>query len=109
MLTRLGKPPRAGRTTVFLALGLLLGARPAAAQQLESNLPLPRLNTVFPCGGKAGTTVEVTVTGTDLDEPEGLVFSHPGLQAQPVAAAGKTPTPPPDPRQKRRGGMGVPG
>ena len=28
--------------------------------------PPPMLNTVFPAGGQAGTSVEVTVTGSDL-------------------------------------------
>src|SRR5262249_8975449 len=31
--------------------------------------------------GQAGTTVEVSFTGTDLDVPETLLFSHPGIRA----------------------------
>jgi len=35
-----------------------------------------------PSGGKAGTTVEVLVTGQDLESPQGLLFSHPGIKAE---------------------------
>jgi hypothetical protein len=45
-------------------------------------LPQPVLSTVFPPGGKAGTELEVTVGGTDLDEAEQLLFTHPGIKAQ---------------------------
>jgi hypothetical protein len=69
----------------------------AAAQQPapESLLPNPRLSTITPPGGKAGTTVEVTFTGTDLEEPEALLFSHPTLKAEPVLP----PAPPVDPKK----------
>jgi len=40
------------------------------------------LNTVVPPGGKAGTEVEVTVAGADLDEADSLHFSHPGISAE---------------------------
>jgi hypothetical protein len=52
-----------------------------AQPQLGNLLPNPRLNTISPAGGKAGTTFEVTFTGTDLDLPEALYFSHPGFKA----------------------------
>jgi hypothetical protein len=50
----------------------------------------------MPPGGKAGTTVEVTFTGQNLEDPERLLFSHPGIKAEPVA-----PPPPPtaDPKK----------
>lgn len=57
---------------------LLLGLGAACAQ-----LPTPRLTTIFPPGGRAGTTVEVTVAGVDLDEAGRLYFSQPQLTAQP--------------------------
>src|SRR5205814_6640752 len=79
MFTHHGKPTRAGLAAVFLALALF-GAGPASAQQFDSNLPLPRLNTGFPSGAKAGTTVEVTLTWTDLDQPHHLVFSQPRIK-----------------------------
>ena len=70
----------------------------AAAQQNLPPLPQPRLQSVFPCGAKIGTTVEVAFTGTDLDEPEGLLFSHPGLKAEPIVPP-EPPTPPADPKK----------
>ncbi|HEV3146762.1 MAG TPA: hypothetical protein VGZ47_22945 [Gemmataceae bacterium] len=70
----------------------------AAAQQNLPTLPQPRLQSVFPSGGKAGASVEVSFTGTDLEDPESLFFSHPGLKAEPIIP----PAPPPpkvDPKQ----------
>ena len=96
-----------------LALALLaVGAGAAHAQpQLPSALPSPRLLLVTPPGARAGTSVEVTLAGTDLDHPERLVFSHPGIKAEPVAA----PEPPkpapgkaPPPRPRRGMAMGTP-
>src|SRR5712675_1839898 len=40
-----------------------------AAARLFAQLPAARLLTVFPPGGKAGSTVEVTITGAELDDP----------------------------------------
>jgi predicted nucleic acid-binding Zn-ribbon protein len=48
--------------------------------------PVTQLTSVFPFGGKLGSTIEVTITGTDLDDAEQLVFSHPGITAKPKAA-----------------------
>src|SRR5262245_25554801 len=105
MFTHSGKPPRAGMAAVFLAVGLL-GTGSARAQQPDSNLPLPRLNTVFPAGARAGTAAEVTFTGTDLDEPDRLVFNHPGIKAEPIEGKGPPP-PPPDPRRPGRPRLAV--
>lgn len=69
-------------------LCLLLFAAPALAQQVT--LPLPRLLTLQPMGGQAGTSVEVKVTGEHLEDIESLRFSSPHLQAKPVP--GKTDT-----------------
>jgi hypothetical protein len=78
-----------------LALTVLWLAGPVRAQQ-DRALPEPRLNSVLPMGAKAGTTVEVTVTGTDIEDPEALLFSHPGIKATPIAV----PEPPePDPKK----------
>lgn len=59
-------------------------ASDAGAQQQPPppGLPTPRVNNVFPCGAKAGTSVEVTITGYDLDEPTGLLFSHAGIKGE---------------------------
>jgi hypothetical protein len=77
-------------STISLAvLGLLLAGSPAFAQQQASALPVPRLMSIFPNGGKAGTTVEATFTGTDTEEPEKLIFNHAGITSEPIL--------PPDP------------
>jgi hypothetical protein len=107
MSPHLASLPTLRRALVFLlAGGGLLLVRPAHAQpQLGSNLPAPRLMTVMPPGGKIGSTVEVAFTGTDLEEPEQLLFSHPGIKAEPLA--GPQP-PPPEPKKKPKQGVGKP-
>ncbi|GBD35813.1 hypothetical protein HRbin36_00928 [bacterium HR36] len=74
---------------MLIGTGLLLVPRLTA----QNAYPHPRLQVVFPPGGKVGTTVEVTLTGTDLDDPRALVFSHAGLKAELI------PPPPPDPKK----------
>jgi hypothetical protein len=74
---------------------LLLTAVTVTAQPPTPGLPTPRLLTVMPPGGKAGTTVEVTFTGQNLEDPERLLFSHPGIKGEPIAPP---PPPPPDPK-----------
>jgi hypothetical protein len=66
-------------------LTLALASAPCLAQQVT--LPLPRLLTVFPMGGKAGTSVEVTITGEHLEDVSALTFSSPKITAKPVAGA----------------------
>ncbi|PQO27308.1 serine protease [Blastopirellula marina] len=46
-------------------------------------LPAPRLLTTLPMGGQAGTTVDVTISGENLDDLGELRFSHPGITAAP--------------------------
>ncbi|MCS6976083.1 MAG: hypothetical protein NZM31_03605 [Gemmatales bacterium] len=53
----------------------------SASAQNPPVYPSPRLLTITPPGGKLGTSVEVTVAGTDLDDATELHFSHPGLKA----------------------------
>jgi len=65
----------------LLAAVLLASALAASAQ-----LPQPKLFTVFPPGAKSGSTVEVAVTGAELDEVQ-LRFNHPGITAKALAAA----------------------
>ncbi|HSI14728.1 MAG TPA: PPC domain-containing protein [Chthoniobacter sp.] len=48
-----------------------------------AELPVIRLDTVNPPGGKAGSEVEVGITGADLDEAKELHFSNPGITAEP--------------------------
>jgi len=52
-----------------------------APAALQGQLPVARLTQLFPAGGQAGTQVEVTATGADLDEPLRLQFSHAGILA----------------------------
>lgn len=56
---------------------VLLHAAPATAQ-----LPVPRLNSIYPCGARQDTTVECVVTGGDLEGATGLHFSHRGIKAE---------------------------
>lgn len=48
-----------------------------------AELPVIRLDTVNPPGGKVGSEVEVGITGADLDEAKELHFSNPGITAVP--------------------------
>jgi len=63
--------------------------------QALAQLPTAQLTSIFPPGGKQGTSVEATVAGADLDELERLIFNHPGLTAEPkmTAATELEPTP----------------
>lgn len=64
-----------------VACVLLLAAGTAGAQ------PGPQLLTVFPPGGKAGETVEVTFAGAGFDGDEKLLFSTKGFTAERAGAA----------------------
>ncbi len=88
---------RALRLFIPFALVLGLGGQIAvqAQPQAGSALPQPRLMTVSPPGGKVGTTVEVSFTGTDLEVPEKLLFSHAGIRAEPI----EPPAPPANPQK----------
>ncbi|MEX2186237.1 MAG: hypothetical protein WD875_05570 [Pirellulales bacterium] len=61
------------KSCAALALLALL-ISPANAQ-----LPTAQLNTIAPLGGRPGATVDVTISGKDLDSPSRLWFSHPGI------------------------------
>ena len=56
-------------------------AEPLQAQSVC--LPAPRLLTTMPMGGQAGSQVEVSITGQDLDDARELVFSDARLSATP--------------------------
>lgn len=64
------------RTAVVL-FWLITATQPARAQ-----LPATQLDGVFPLGAAAGSTVDVTISGDDLDEVERLQFSHTGITAR---------------------------
>jgi hypothetical protein len=82
----------AGVFGLVIVPGLLSAQQPGVGNQL----PLPRINSITPCGAKAGTTVELTLVGTDVEEPEALYFSHPGIKAEAIMSQ----PPPPDPKKK---------
>ncbi|QDU60314.1 hypothetical protein Pan216_11530 [Planctomycetes bacterium Pan216] len=48
-----------------------------------ANLPVARLATIRPAGAQRGTSTAVTIEGSDLDEVDRLLFSHPGISATP--------------------------
>ena len=87
---------RAG--VALIALAVLFANRAAAQIQLGNLLPNPRLSTLMPCGAKVGTTVTVTFTGSDLDEPQSLLFSHPGIKGEAIIPP-LPPAPKPDPKK----------
>lgn len=69
------------RTVPWRAAVIVLAVFAGSA---HGEFPRPRLASVFPPGGRQGTSVEVTLAGGDLDGVERLLFSHPGLVATPV-------------------------
>jgi hypothetical protein len=69
------------------ALGALCLGIPSAGHAQQVTLPLPRLLTIMPMGGQAGTTFEVTITGENLEEVGELLFSSPLVTAKPVTGA----------------------
>jgi hypothetical protein len=93
-----------------LVMLFLLTPSLPAQPNLDSALPTARLATLMPCGGKLGTTVEVTFTGTDLEDPEKLVFNHPNIKAEIIIPPApmvdpknppKTPPVPPQPTKAK--------
>jgi hypothetical protein len=93
-------PGHSFRTLLVLAFFGAALVTGLAQQPPPPGLPQPRLFTIFPMGAKAGTTVEVVFAGQDIEEPEGLLFSHPAIKAE-VAAA--PPPPVADPNAKAKG------
>jgi hypothetical protein len=59
---------------------VLVGATTAPAQSV--GLPLPRLLTTVPMGGKAGTEFEVAISGDNLDDAGDLIFSDARITAK---------------------------
>jgi hypothetical protein len=85
------------RIRTLHAVCWLLGAALYFGGQLPlqaQSYPHARLDTVTPPGGKIGTTVEVVLSGADLEDITALYFSDGRLKAELV------PPPPPDPKVK---------
>lgn len=70
--------PRPKATALRLAAMAMLALVPGLA---FAQLPAYRLESVFPPGGRPGSTVDVAVLGADLETADGLWFSDPGLTA----------------------------
>lgn len=77
--------------TDHCALGTLLGQLPIPilliAFALSFTAPAhaqrgPRINYIYPAGGKQGTSFEVTIGGQFLDNPTGVISSDSGVTAQ---------------------------
>jgi hypothetical protein len=76
--------PQSGFGRRWLLMGLVM----IIASMVQAQyLPLTRLNTVYPMGGKAGSTNEVEVTGLDLEEVKLFTAIHPGITAKPKEGA----------------------
>ena len=69
----------ASRGRSFAALLFLLAFGPATAW--AQTLPVARLYSAFPCGGKLGTSFDVTISGLDLEGASKLHFSTAGITA----------------------------
>jgi hypothetical protein len=80
-------------TLAGLAAGLLAFWLGGASLAQEVCLPAPRLLTIMPMGGQAGTTVEVAITGEEIDEASDLLFSTPKITAKPKLDAQGKPEP----------------
>jgi hypothetical protein len=89
---------RLARVPALLA-ALLLAATVVAQPPPVAGLPKPQLTLVFPNGAKVGSVVDIEVTGTDLDDPQGLQFDDPGITAALVAAAPAADPKKPPPKQ----------
>lgn len=86
------------RRTLARAIGFFAVAFVAVvyAQQPGPAMPAPRIAVVFPMGGQLGSTVEVTVTGTEIDDVTSLMFSASEIKSEVVIA----PEPLVDPKLK---------
>lgn len=61
---------------VFIAAAIV-------APGIAAELPSVRLDTLFPPAAKAGSEVEVAITGVDANDAKAVSFSHPGITATP--------------------------
>ena len=73
-----------GTIQAFFTLFFIFITLPAFAQGT------PRLNSLFPAGGQPGTTVEVAIQGSDLDDPQEVIIEgESGITAQLRPAGGE--------------------
>jgi hypothetical protein len=76
-----------------------LAAVLAPALTVYAQMPGPRLTGVQPAGIRAGTSVQVTLRGSDLDDITALQFDHPGLKAEEFVPPEPKPDPKADPKK----------
>lgn len=77
--------------TLSLA-GLCFAMAPRLHAQ-QVTLPLPRLLTLMPMGGQAGTDIEVALTAENAEDIRELAFSNPKITARPVSGKDGQPVP----------------
>lgn len=75
------------KSALPLAFGLMSLCLSAAGFGQQVCLPAPRLLTVTPMGGQIGTSVEVSITGENIEDVSALLFSTPKITAKPVVGA----------------------
>ena len=75
---------RKSKSILSFALAALVLCQGQSAVAQLVGLPLPRLLTLMPMGGQAGTTVEVTLTGENIESVTEMLFSTPKITAVPV-------------------------
>jgi len=63
----------------------LLAAAAVTGSAHAQRYPSPQLLLVTPCGGQAGASFDITVTGQNLDQIEGLYFSVPRVGFESIA------------------------
>lgn len=71
------------RSLVYAAVAIATFAFASSATAQSVILPAPRLLTTMPMGGQVGTEIDVVVTGDNIDQSEALLFSTPGITAEP--------------------------
>jgi hypothetical protein len=66
---------------MWLKLSTVLFSCMLVTAPARADLPTVRFDRLTPLGGAAGSTVDLDVTGVDLEGVESLLFDHPGLKA----------------------------
>ena len=66
----------------FLAILAALVATALFSRSCLAELPSPRFDRLTPLGTMAGSSVEVEIAGTDIEDVKTLRFDHPGVRAE---------------------------
>ena len=73
-----GLRPAHAKPSMRLTL-LLLCITSACSSTVLAQLPAVRLGAIFPAGAQPGTTLDITISGNDLDDVTQLLCNHPGI------------------------------